>query len=983
LTYEIEEQEIFAGNYAPRITRERIEERLRSASNARNLEEFLTSSDHVLYSANLPAFFSWLVSRGELIPLSSPTPSGEIVVRSKIGELARLLLHLPFRRWIRKRREYAFSPSVSIVKYHRQIKKVPEWDQDILTVIGEIVDESQTHFERYGRTFYYDGLGSSSDRQLFERCVKSVLEGFQDYVSRKPRDIPPGEVKLSDFQVRCIKETLRMRFVGSELYPRDLVMTAGAGSGKTFAFLLGILIALLFDKCKQERLQRGPGALRCLIVYPRVSLSKDQHEICRLMLKAIEKRANKDYNLNIELQIEGDFGGEFWREGGSVYDKLKSFQIKVPDMIITNTETLKRRVKDPAAQPYFSALRFVVFDEIHLYEAIEGSHVAKLNERVLGRTRLSTGNYRHRPIYIGASATIAEPVEHCSKLFPEVEFGKIQHVSANESPTLTNFGFFHHVLVKIREGRSAVGTLTDLTSCVLHNFFGREEFHRLNRIIQNGERMEDATRKQPKMIGFSDSLSIVSRWKDLIRDQEKSFWRGLWSSDRGTPGPETQRFPFYGMFHSPLSWRCFVLYRRARSWAGTAQVQLTYSKKDIDALLQCYRDAREICRKCKQGKDATLDLSSYLSGQVLEFTLANLMPAYPDREMAEAKIRNMEQCPFLRRAICWWASSSSARRFQLFPTEEGGPRMKGYYDNIRTRISTARTREKVRPPNEEFASTFRDIYGSTYVGDARAEIPDFKLMVPFLISSPVMEVGVDISNLKGTILHKAIRNLSSYKQKIGRAGRERNSHALAVSLVSYDPRERHYFRNSFMLADPNILEPISLKRDNVDVQKCHALEGCFDFFASIGWDIYNVPKRRRDFDVDGATFSERVKAVEKSDYLCQEQGSFKNKALVNYLVETMRMSEEVAVEAISVFKEYMKILGSRNISAILDSQENCLASLWESIADGTLPSEPGKVVTGYKEDLELLRKLDSQLKRVLDVLSDESRIRLKELFGAE
>ena len=50
------------------------------------------------------------------------------------------------------------------------------------------------------------------------------------------------------------------------------------------------------------------------------------------------------------------------------------------------------------------------------------------------------------------------------------------------------------------------------------------------------------------------------------------------------------------------------------------------------------------------------------------------------------------------------------------------------------------------------------------------------------IATPTLEVGVDMNNVTEVITHKAIRNISSYRQKVGRSGRERGSDALAVTL---------------------------------------------------------------------------------------------------------------------------------------------------------------------------------------------------------
>ena len=39
----------------------------------------------------------------------------------------------------------------------------------------------------------------------------------------------------------------------------------------------------------------------------------------------------------------------------------------------------------------------------------------------------------------------------------------------------------------------------------------------------------------------------------------------------------------------------------------------------------------------------------------------------------------------------------------------------------------------------------------------------------FAIATPTLEVGIDMSNVTEVLTHKAIRNVSSYRQKIGRA----------------------------------------------------------------------------------------------------------------------------------------------------------------------------------------------------------------------
>jgi len=61
---------------------------------------------------------------------------------------------------------------------------------------------------------------------------------------------------------------------------------------------------------------------------------------------------------------------------------------------------------------FFSELKFVVLDEVHTYRGILGAHVACVLRRLVRICQ----HYGSRPVFLAASATIANPDELTSRL---------------------------------------------------------------------------------------------------------------------------------------------------------------------------------------------------------------------------------------------------------------------------------------------------------------------------------------------------------------------------------------------------------------------------------------------------------------------------------------------------------------------------------------------------------------------------------------
>ena len=169
---------------------------------------------------------------------------------------------------------------------------------------------------------------------------------------------------------------------------RSLVVVTPTASGKTLCYNLPVL----------DRILREPDA-RALYLFPTKALSQDQ---CAELGGLTEA-------LGVDL-------------GAQVYDgdtppaargKIRSaghITLTNPDML--HTGILPHHTKWVRL---FENLRFVVVDELHTYRGVFGSHLAN----VLRRLRRLCAFYGSRPVFLGCSATIANPGELGETLFGE------------------------------------------------------------------------------------------------------------------------------------------------------------------------------------------------------------------------------------------------------------------------------------------------------------------------------------------------------------------------------------------------------------------------------------------------------------------------------------------------------------------------------------------------------------------------------------
>jgi DEAD/DEAH box helicase domain-containing protein len=162
-----------------------------------------------------------------------------------------------------------------------------------------------------------------------------------------------------------------------------ILLATGTASGKSLAYNLPVLDAL----------SKFPG-LRALYIFPTKALGHDQLETLHSLVS---------FPVNT---YDGDTPGHARK---SIREDSR--------IIITNPDMLHMGIlpHHPQWETFFSALQFVVIDEIHIYRGVFGSHVAN----ILRRFKRICRNYKRNPQFLLSSATIGNPRELGQSLLEE------------------------------------------------------------------------------------------------------------------------------------------------------------------------------------------------------------------------------------------------------------------------------------------------------------------------------------------------------------------------------------------------------------------------------------------------------------------------------------------------------------------------------------------------------------------------------------
>lgn len=159
---------------------------------------------------------------------------------------------------------------------------------------------------------------------------------------------------------------------------KNIILATGTASGKTLAYNLPVLSALLENNDS-----------RALYLFPTKALAQDQLSVISKQLSVISHQLSA-----------GIYDGDTSQKDRASIRKNARIVLSNPDMLHTGILPHHSNWSD-----FFSNLKFIVIDEAHTYRGVFGSHVAN----VIRRLKRIAEFYGAHPQFILASATIGNP----------------------------------------------------------------------------------------------------------------------------------------------------------------------------------------------------------------------------------------------------------------------------------------------------------------------------------------------------------------------------------------------------------------------------------------------------------------------------------------------------------------------------------------------------------------------------------------------
>ncbi|KAK0671111.1 hypothetical protein QBC41DRAFT_363511 [Cercophora samala] len=187
----------------------------------------------------------------------------------------------------------------------------------------------------------------------------------------------------------------------------DVVVSTSTSSGKSLIYQLPALRALEEDPLT-----------RAMYIFPTKALAQDQRRSLRELM---------GYMPTLQGMMVETFDGDTPFE-------MRNRIREEARVIFTNPDMLHLTIlpQEERWRSFLQNLRFVVVDELHVYNGLMGSHVAYVMRR-LRRICAALGN-RHELRFVSCSATVANPGGHFETIFG-IEEGKVRVVEQDGSPS--------------------------------------------------------------------------------------------------------------------------------------------------------------------------------------------------------------------------------------------------------------------------------------------------------------------------------------------------------------------------------------------------------------------------------------------------------------------------------------------------------------------------------------------------------------------
>ena len=191
---------------------------------------------------------------------------------------------------------------------------------------------------------------------------------------------------------------------------RNLIVATGTGSGKTESFLIPLLQKLFQEKAAGTLQHKG---VRALILYPMNALVNDQLKRLRQILANNPEITfgrytgeTKETNEQAITQFQTDNPGQ--RRLPNEIISREEMRDHPPHILITNYAMLEYLLMRPAENVFFDGYpaywKYLVLDEVHMYNGSLGIEISMLLRRVKQRINAQPGQIQ----CIGTSATIGD-----------------------------------------------------------------------------------------------------------------------------------------------------------------------------------------------------------------------------------------------------------------------------------------------------------------------------------------------------------------------------------------------------------------------------------------------------------------------------------------------------------------------------------------------------------------------------------------------
>ena len=212
-----------------------------------------------------------------------------------------------------------------------------------------------------------------------------------DGSSPLPLDISPGFTPYKHQMIAFERLTSKDGNI-----PKPSLITTGTGSGKTECFLFPVI----------DHVSRNIGSpgIKAMILYPMNALAFDQ---ARRIAKMIYGNEQLKGRVTAGMYVGGKGKNKTMGPDYVITDK-DTLQENPPDILLTNYKMLDYLLMRPEDQALWKdnspeSLRYIVLDELHTYDGVQGGDVACLLRRLRAKLKAEDGAITP----VGTSATLS------------------------------------------------------------------------------------------------------------------------------------------------------------------------------------------------------------------------------------------------------------------------------------------------------------------------------------------------------------------------------------------------------------------------------------------------------------------------------------------------------------------------------------------------------------------------------------------------